>query len=279
MPLHLIMNRADQMAWRSAATLAELGNLTAHWLEGTRRSRPGYVPGYGPDPETTDTPGLVRALALANRPGYVTDAGQPGIDGPDRRQDWWAQRERGRVRRGPAGADAPEPGGRGVRPAVHHPPPWLRRRCAPARSGRHCRRRRAAHPVRGMDAARDGPPGVEGRRPAGRCRRAGLAGEPHRPPVRANPGAERRPVRGVRRPGPGPLRAVRLHRGRPLPGRLLVGARRGDGGRVQRLRAGPLRRDGRRGWDLARRRRPGGPGARPVPAAPPPPRRRAGPRP
>ncbi|WP_371503551.1 hypothetical protein OG871_39865 (plasmid) [Kitasatospora sp. NBC_00374] len=89
---HLIMNRTDRQAWRSAATLADLGELTAQWLEGTRASRPGYVPGYGPDPETTDTPGLVRALALANRSGYVTDASQPGEHGPDQDQDWWAQR-------------------------------------------------------------------------------------------------------------------------------------------------------------------------------------------
>ncbi|MEV7123819.1 DUF6919 domain-containing protein [Kitasatospora griseola] len=89
---HLTMNRADRKAWRGATDLAGLGELTAQWLEGTRRSRPGYVPGYGPDPETTDTPGLVRALALANRAGFVTEASQPGTDGPDSRQDWWAQR-------------------------------------------------------------------------------------------------------------------------------------------------------------------------------------------
>ncbi|MFJ9521790.1 DUF6919 domain-containing protein [Kitasatospora sp. NPDC101801] len=89
---HLIMSRADRRAWRSAATLADLGELTAQWLEGTRASWPGYVPGYGPDSETTDTPGLVRALALANRAGYVTNASQPGEHGPDQGQDWWAQR-------------------------------------------------------------------------------------------------------------------------------------------------------------------------------------------
>lgn len=72
------MSRSDRKLWRSATTLAELGELTARWLEGDIRSRPGYQPRCGPDPETTETPGLVDVLAAANRAGYLTIGSQPG---------------------------------------------------------------------------------------------------------------------------------------------------------------------------------------------------------
>lgn len=60
--------------WRDARTLADLGELTARWLEGTVGSVPGTVPGCGPDEETGP---LVAVLATANRAGFVTSAG-PG---------------------------------------------------------------------------------------------------------------------------------------------------------------------------------------------------------
>lgn len=69
------MSKQDRKRWRATASLRDLGQLTAAWLEGEIASQPGYAPGYGPDPETED---LIPALARANRAGYVTDASQPG---------------------------------------------------------------------------------------------------------------------------------------------------------------------------------------------------------
>ena len=68
------MPRADRQRWESARTLADLGELTALWLEGTVGSQPGYQPGCGPDDETT---ALVPVLATLCRAGYVTTASQP----------------------------------------------------------------------------------------------------------------------------------------------------------------------------------------------------------
>jgi hypothetical protein len=75
--------------WRSARTLADLGKLTARWLEGAILSQPGYAGGYGPDEETGP---LVGVLAAANRAGYVTNASQPGGSGLDGAGVWWSQR-------------------------------------------------------------------------------------------------------------------------------------------------------------------------------------------
>ena len=78
------MNRTDRRRWASARTLADLGELTAQWLEGSIASQPGYAPGCGPDPETAD---LIPVLAACNRAGFVTDSSQPGAVGPG-----WDQR-------------------------------------------------------------------------------------------------------------------------------------------------------------------------------------------
>jgi hypothetical protein len=74
------MSPEDQARWLSARTLADLGELTAQWLEGKIRSQPGYAdpdPGepWGPDSETA---ALIPVLAAANRAGYLTDCSQPG---------------------------------------------------------------------------------------------------------------------------------------------------------------------------------------------------------
>lgn len=71
------MSRADRRAWKTATSVADLGELMAQWLEGKISSWPGYVPGYGPDEETSE---LIPTLAAANRAGYVTIASQPGTD-------------------------------------------------------------------------------------------------------------------------------------------------------------------------------------------------------
>ncbi len=75
-----VMSPEDAARWYAARTLADLGELTALWLEGKIRSQPCYAdpdPGeeWGQDPETRD---LVPVLAAANRAGYFTDTSQPG---------------------------------------------------------------------------------------------------------------------------------------------------------------------------------------------------------
>jgi len=70
------MSRADRRAWKQVRTLAELGELTARWLEGDIASRSGYMPNRGPDPETTE---LIPTLAACNRAGYLTEGSQPGL--------------------------------------------------------------------------------------------------------------------------------------------------------------------------------------------------------
>ncbi len=70
------MSRTDRRAWKQARTLAELGELTARWLEGDIASQPGYMPNCGPDPETAE---LIPTLAKLNRAGYVTECSQPGL--------------------------------------------------------------------------------------------------------------------------------------------------------------------------------------------------------
>src|SRR5216683_2234387 len=70
------MSRADVGRWADARTLADLGTLTAQWLEGTLGSQPDYAPGSGPDEETA---GLVPVLAACNRAGFVTRSSQPGL--------------------------------------------------------------------------------------------------------------------------------------------------------------------------------------------------------
>ncbi|MET9016880.1 hypothetical protein ABZX74_39390 [Streptomyces olivaceoviridis] len=75
--LERLLERRPDRRWKTAATLADLGDLMALWLEGKITSWPGYAPGYGPDEETRE---LIPALAAANRAGYVTIASQPGVD-------------------------------------------------------------------------------------------------------------------------------------------------------------------------------------------------------
>ncbi|MEU7378150.1 DUF6919 domain-containing protein [Streptomyces albidoflavus] len=60
------MSRADSRRWHAARTVADLGTLTALWLEGGFGSRPGYEPHWGPDEETTT---LIPTLAALCRTG------------------------------------------------------------------------------------------------------------------------------------------------------------------------------------------------------------------
>jgi len=76
MTIFALMPRADLQRWQSARTLADLGTMTALWLEGLVGSQPGYQPRCGPADETT---ALVPVLATACRAGYVTTASQPSL--------------------------------------------------------------------------------------------------------------------------------------------------------------------------------------------------------
>lgn len=62
--------------WKDATSVADLGELTAQWLEGRIRRHPGTVGRGGPEKETRH---LVPVLAAANRAGYLTDGSQPGL--------------------------------------------------------------------------------------------------------------------------------------------------------------------------------------------------------
>ena len=72
--------------WASARTLAELGELTARWLEGAIPSVPGYT--GEPDPETAE---LTPVLARLNRAGFVTTCSQPAFDGTGYDGAHWQQ--------------------------------------------------------------------------------------------------------------------------------------------------------------------------------------------
>jgi hypothetical protein len=64
----------DSGRWHSARTLADLGWLTALFLQG----HIGQTPSHDgpPDRETAD---LITALTACNRAGFVTDNSQPGV--------------------------------------------------------------------------------------------------------------------------------------------------------------------------------------------------------
>jgi hypothetical protein len=76
-------NLAHAHRWHQAATLADLGELTAQWLTGAI----GYLPGYFGGSPDAETDGLTHLLAAVNRAGFVTNFSQPGdVDGD------WVQR-------------------------------------------------------------------------------------------------------------------------------------------------------------------------------------------
>jgi hypothetical protein len=68
------VRRAERKPWTEAETLADLGELTARWAEGTAKYHPG---GYdeGPAEETLE---IAPALVTLNRSGFVTSGSQPG---------------------------------------------------------------------------------------------------------------------------------------------------------------------------------------------------------
>jgi hypothetical protein len=82
------MSRADRRAWKSARTLADLGELTARWLEGAIASQPGYC---GPS-DLDDPDRLVPLFAALCRAGYMTTQSQAAHDGPGYDGVHWEQR-------------------------------------------------------------------------------------------------------------------------------------------------------------------------------------------
>ncbi|MFD7590666.1 DUF6919 domain-containing protein [Kitasatospora sp. NPDC059811] len=87
----MLRSLRDRWRWRAARTAADLGELTAQWLEGRIKSHPALIPAAGPDEETTGTPELFATLLLANRCGYVTDFSQPGCRDVGADGQWWSQ--------------------------------------------------------------------------------------------------------------------------------------------------------------------------------------------
>ncbi|MFF8329206.1 DUF6919 domain-containing protein [Rhodococcus qingshengii] len=83
------MSWSDRRRWRSARTVADLGELMAQWLERRISSRPGYTQRHGPDEETEH---LVPTLAALCRAGYITTQSQPGLAGTGVDGRWWQQR-------------------------------------------------------------------------------------------------------------------------------------------------------------------------------------------
>jgi hypothetical protein len=70
------VNRSDRQAWQSARTFADLGELTAQWIEGKVGEQPGYC---GPS-DLDDPERLVPLLAALNRSGYMTIQSQAAFD-------------------------------------------------------------------------------------------------------------------------------------------------------------------------------------------------------
>jgi uncharacterized protein DUF6919 len=86
-----IQRREEKNRWSSARSLADLGELTAQWAEGTIRYKPGSY-SNGPDPETLE---IASALAALNRSGFVTYGSQPGEFWTS--DDGWVRHQRAEV--------------------------------------------------------------------------------------------------------------------------------------------------------------------------------------
>ncbi|MEW5658330.1 hypothetical protein ABGT92_23790 [Streptomyces cinereoruber] len=71
--------------WRSARSIADLGQHMADWLEGRIPSWPGYDGPFGQE-ETDGARHLVPTLTALNRAGFVTTQSQPGELGGGYRQ-------------------------------------------------------------------------------------------------------------------------------------------------------------------------------------------------
>lgn len=79
--------KSDLAAWQSARTLADLGELTARWIEGDLASQPGYC-----GPSDIEDPALIPLLARLNRAGFMTTGSQAAFDGTGYDGTHWQQR-------------------------------------------------------------------------------------------------------------------------------------------------------------------------------------------
>lgn len=75
--------------WKQARSLADIGALTARWLEGDIESQASYEPNCGPEEETAP---LITVLAKLNRVGVYTTNSQPGEPEKDPNVASWCQR-------------------------------------------------------------------------------------------------------------------------------------------------------------------------------------------
>ena len=82
------VSQSDRATWQSARTLAEVGELTARWIEGSIGEQPQY---RGPS-DIEDPARLVPVLARLNRAGLVTTASSSGESGPGYDGEHWQQR-------------------------------------------------------------------------------------------------------------------------------------------------------------------------------------------
>jgi hypothetical protein len=70
------VNRRDRARWRTARTLADLGDLTVAWLAGEITETPGHC-----GPPAAETLPHLRVLAAVNKAGFITTNSQ-SADGP-----------------------------------------------------------------------------------------------------------------------------------------------------------------------------------------------------
>lgn len=77
--------------WKEARTFADLGELTAQWIEGRIDSHPGCIVDEASDPDE-ETRHLVPILAACNRRGFVTMDSQPGMAARAWGGGFWEQR-------------------------------------------------------------------------------------------------------------------------------------------------------------------------------------------
>jgi hypothetical protein len=80
--------RADRRLWRQAASLDQLGELMARWLEGDLTTWPSY----GVESSNEEPADLITVLARVNRAGFVTNASQPARDEVGTSGRRWRQR-------------------------------------------------------------------------------------------------------------------------------------------------------------------------------------------
>jgi hypothetical protein len=73
------MTAEDRARWSAAESMADVGELTAQWLEGKVATQPGY--GGPVDTDEDLAPGMTATLVATNRAGFVTYQSQAGADG------------------------------------------------------------------------------------------------------------------------------------------------------------------------------------------------------